>query len=35
MSTIIGMIKQTDLRLEIEAIGGYDVKAMGDLEFTI
>ena len=35
VSKLIGMLKKTDLRLEIEAIGGYDVEAMGDLGFTI
>ena len=35
VNKLIGMLKKTDLRLEIEAIGGYDVEAMGDLEFTI
>ena len=35
VSKLIGMLKKTDLRLEIEAIGGYDVEAMGNLGFTI
>ena len=32
---LIELLKETELRSEIASIGGYDVQAMGDLDFTI